>query len=240
MASQMYDTLMNDVKTAMKAHDMGAVNALRGVLAKAKDLTVNAGKEMTDDAILQVIAKGVKQREESIAQFESAGRAELAEGEKKEMALLKKYLPEQLSEEAVAALVKEVIAAVGAASAANTPSAHSAINPHNSSFFIFFVFPFLVLLLQRTRQARPSQGVSPDRRRSLLAGADALVHWQHEDLAVADVSRPGSRDDALDRLLDVVVVHRDGEADLLEERHLLDRAAILVEVALLLSAPQRV
>ena len=116
MASQMYDMLMNDVKTAMKAHDMGAVNALRGVLAKAKDLTVNAGKEMTDDAILQVIAKGVKQREESIAQFESAGRAELAEGEKKEMALLKKYLPEQLSEEAVAALVKEVIAAVGAAS----------------------------------------------------------------------------------------------------------------------------
>ena len=91
MASQMYDTLMNDVKTAMKAHDMGAVNALRGVLAKAKDLTVNAGKEMTDDAILQVIAKGVKQREESIAQFESAGRAELAEGEKKEMALLKKF-----------------------------------------------------------------------------------------------------------------------------------------------------
>ena len=54
MAAQMYDTLMNDVKAAMKAHDMTAVNALRGVLAKAKDLTVNAGKEMTDDAILQV------------------------------------------------------------------------------------------------------------------------------------------------------------------------------------------
>ena len=116
MASQMYDTLMNDVKTAMKAHDMSAVNALRGVLAKAKDLTVNAGKEMTDDAILQVISKGVKQREESIAQFEQAGRAELADGEKKEMALLKKYLPEQLSEEAVAAIVKEVIAVLGAVS----------------------------------------------------------------------------------------------------------------------------
>ena len=116
MESKMYAALMDDLKSAMKAHDMTAVNALRGVLAKAKDLTVNAGKEMTDDAILQVIAKGVKQREESIAQFEAAGRAELAEGEKKEMALLKKYLPEQLSEDAVAAIVKEAVAATGATS----------------------------------------------------------------------------------------------------------------------------
>ena len=116
MAAQMYETLMNDVKAAMKAHDMTTVNALRGVIAKAKDLTVNAGKEMTDDAILQVISKGVKQREESIAQFESAGRVELAEGEKKEMALLKKYLPEQLSETAVADIVKAVVAETGATS----------------------------------------------------------------------------------------------------------------------------
>ena len=114
MAAAMYDKLMEDLKGAMKAHDMGAVNAIRGVIAKAKDLTVNAGKEMTDDAILQVIAKGVKQREESIAQFTEAGRAELAENEKKEMELLKKYLPEQLSEEAVAAIVKEAVAATQA------------------------------------------------------------------------------------------------------------------------------
>ena len=116
MAVALYDKLMNDMKTAMKAHEMAAVNALRGVIARVKGVTVNAGKEMTDEAILQVIAKGVKQREESIAQFEAAGRAEIAEGEKTEMALLKRYLPEQLSEEAVAALVKETIAAVGATS----------------------------------------------------------------------------------------------------------------------------
>ena len=116
MAAVLYDQLMGDLKGAMKEHNMVAVNAIRGVIAKAKDLTVNAGKEMTDEAILQVIAKGVKQREESISQFEAAGRAELAEGEKAEMAILKMYLPEQLSEEAVAALVKEVIAAVGATS----------------------------------------------------------------------------------------------------------------------------
>jgi len=116
MESALYTKLMDDMKAAMKAHEMASVNAIRGVIAKAKDLTVNAGKEMSDEALLSVIAKGVKQREESIAQFESAGRAELAEGEKAEMALLKKYLPEQLSEEAVAALVKETITALGATS----------------------------------------------------------------------------------------------------------------------------
>ena len=116
MESEMYAKLMEDLKTAMKARDMSAVNAIRGVIAKAKDVTVNAGKDMTDEAIMQVIAKGVKQREESIAQFEAAGRAELAEGEKKELELLKKYLPEQLSEEAVVEIVKAVVVETGASS----------------------------------------------------------------------------------------------------------------------------
>ena len=116
MACALYDKLMDDMKVAMKARDMAAVNTLRGVMAKVKDLTVNAGKDMTDDAVLAVIAKGVKQREESIAQFEAAGRAELAEGEKKEMAFLKRYLPEQLSEEKVAEIVKAVVAETGAVS----------------------------------------------------------------------------------------------------------------------------
>ena len=81
--SEIYDRLMADMKAAMKEHDMVAVNAIRGVIAKAKDLTVNAGKEMSDDAVLSVISKGAKQREESIAQFTAAGRAELAEGLRK-------------------------------------------------------------------------------------------------------------------------------------------------------------
>ena len=116
MACEMFDRLMDDMKGAMKARDMAAVNALRGVIAKAKDLTVNAGKEMSDAAVLGVLSKAVKQREESIAQFAAAGRAELADGEKAELVLLKKYLPEQLSEAAVADLVKAVVAELGAAS----------------------------------------------------------------------------------------------------------------------------
>ena len=116
MASTLYDKLMDDMKASMKAHDMKAVNAIRGVIAKAKDITVNAGKEMTDDAVLSVVAKAVKQREESIAQFVAAGRAELADGEKEELEFLRRYLPAQLSEDEVAAIVKATIADAGATS----------------------------------------------------------------------------------------------------------------------------
>ena len=116
MASALYDKLMEDMKASMKAHDMKSVNAIRGVIAKAKDLTVNAGKEMSDDAVLSVLAKGVKQREESVAQFAAAGRADLAEGEKAELEFLRKYLPAQLSDDEVAAVVKAAIADLGASS----------------------------------------------------------------------------------------------------------------------------
>ena len=116
MASPLYDKLMEDLKTAMKAHDKAALNAIRGTIAKVKDLTVNAGKEIVDDVVVQVIAKGVKQRDESIAQFTTAGRADLAEGEKAEREVLAKYLPAQLSEEEVAAVVKAVVGDLGATS----------------------------------------------------------------------------------------------------------------------------
>lgn len=116
MAMAIYESLQADVKSAMKSRDMVAVNALRGVIAKIKDLTVNLGKEVTDDVVLTVIAKGVKQREESIAQFEAAGRAELAAGERAEKELLAKYLPQQLSEAEVAVVVKAVMAEIGAVS----------------------------------------------------------------------------------------------------------------------------
>ena len=69
MASALYDKLMADMKDAMKAHNTQALNAVRGVIAKVKDLTVNAGKEITDDVVLAVVAKGVKQREATMVSF---------------------------------------------------------------------------------------------------------------------------------------------------------------------------
>ena len=116
MACELFDKLMNEMKASMKAHDMVAVNTYRGVIAKVKDVTVNAGKDMTDDDVIAVISKAVKQREEAIAQFTAAGRAELAENEKAEMAVLVKYLPQQLSEDEVATVIKQSIADLGATS----------------------------------------------------------------------------------------------------------------------------
>ncbi len=116
MASALFDRVMGDLKTAMKAHDAAATSAIRGVIAKAKDLTVNAGKEMTDDAVLAVLAKGAKQREESIAQFTQAGREELAAGERAELEVLRRYLPQQLSEAELAEVVKAAVAELGASS----------------------------------------------------------------------------------------------------------------------------
>ena len=116
MACELFDKLMNEMKASMKAHDMVAVNTYRGVIAKVKDVTVNAGKDMTDDDVIAVISKAVKQREEAIAQFTAAGRAELAENEKVEMSVLVKYLPQQLSEDEVATVVKQSIADLGATS----------------------------------------------------------------------------------------------------------------------------
>ncbi|MBQ6010400.1 MAG: GatB/YqeY domain-containing protein [Kiritimatiellae bacterium] len=116
MASALYDRLMADMKNAMKARNTLTVNAVRGVIAKVKDLTVNAGKEITDDVVVAVVAKGVKQREESIAQFESVGRADLAANEKAELEFIKGYLPTQLSEAEVADVVKATIAELGATS----------------------------------------------------------------------------------------------------------------------------
>lgn len=114
MSSPMFDKLMEDLKGAMKAHDAVAVNAIRGVIAKAKDVTVNAGKEMSDEAVLGAVSKAVKQREDSIAQFTAGGREDLAATERAEMELLKKYLPEQLSEADIEAAVRAVIAEIGA------------------------------------------------------------------------------------------------------------------------------
>ena len=87
----------------------------------------------------------------------------------------------------------------------------------------------------------PREGLS-DCVRAALAGADAdaFVHREDEDLAVADVAGAGAFDDGLDRLLDEVVVHADGEAHLLVQRHLLGGAAVHVDVAALLPAPERV
>lgn len=116
----MRDRVTGEVKTAMKAGDKRRLSTLRLIQAAIQDRDIanrGAGKEAaSDDEILQILAKMVKQREESAKAFEDGGRPGLAAQERDEMAILHDFLPAQLDDGAVEAAVRKAIAESGAAS----------------------------------------------------------------------------------------------------------------------------
>lgn len=108
--------ILDDVKTAMKGGDKPRLATLRLVTAAIKQREVDERIELDDTQVLAVLDKMVKQRRESIAQYEQAGRNELADQEKYEIGVLQDYLPEALSEDEILGMIDEVMAATGAAS----------------------------------------------------------------------------------------------------------------------------
>lgn len=110
--------IQEDIKAAMKAKDSVAMNAVRAVKGEILLFKTAEGgsREVTDEDVLKMIRKLVKQRRESAEQYVAAGRKELADNELAEAAVIEKYLPKQLSEAEVEARVKEIIAALGATS----------------------------------------------------------------------------------------------------------------------------
>ena len=110
------DQITQDMKSAMKAGEKDRLKVVRLMLAAIKQVEVDKRIELDDAAVLNVLDKMVKQRRDSVEQFEKGGREDLAAIERDEIAVLKNYLPEQLSADDLAALVDEVIAATGAAS----------------------------------------------------------------------------------------------------------------------------
>ncbi len=115
MGSPMLDTLLADIKTAMKAQTPETLTALRMLNAQIKDATVNAGKDPTDEAVATIVAKAIKQRQDSVEQFKAAGRNDLADKEQREIELFRAYQPRQLGAAEIEALVRNVIAETGAA-----------------------------------------------------------------------------------------------------------------------------
>lgn len=103
-----------DMKTAMKAREAERLGAIRLLLAAIKQKEVDERKELDDAAVLAVIDKMLKQRRDSIAQFEQAGRTDLADKEKFEISVLQAYLPQALSDAELEAAVAEAVAASGA------------------------------------------------------------------------------------------------------------------------------
>ena len=109
------NTITEDMKTAMRAKDTARLGTVRLLLAAMKQREVDDRVVLTDADILAIIDKMVKQRRESIAQYEKAARADLADVEKAEIVVLSAYLPQQLSEAEVGQAIAAAIAEAGAA-----------------------------------------------------------------------------------------------------------------------------
>jgi uncharacterized protein YqeY len=109
------DQISEDMKNAMRAKEAQKLATIRLLLAEIKRKEVDERIEVTDANVLAIIEKMIKQRKDSITQFEAGGRADLADIEKAELAILATYMPAGLSDEEIAAEVKAAVAESGAA-----------------------------------------------------------------------------------------------------------------------------
>ena len=109
------DRINDDMKAAMRARETGRLGTIRLLLAAIKQREVDERVTLDDAGITAVIDKMIKQRKDSISQFEAAGRTDLASNERAEVDVLTAYMPAQLSEAEVAAEVDAAVAQTGAA-----------------------------------------------------------------------------------------------------------------------------
>lgn len=115
------DKLNDALKDAMRARDMAALGAIRLILAKLKEVDIAARTEanregVADERILSMLQGMIKQRNESVVLYEKGNRADLADKEKAEIAVIERFLPQQMDQAAIDAAVTEAIAAAGAKS----------------------------------------------------------------------------------------------------------------------------
>jgi len=116
MASQLKDAITDAMKSAMRAGEKKKLGTIRLILSAIKQVEVDTRKDLSDDDVLVILDKMVKQRRESISQYEQAGRDELADVEKEEIEIIQAYLPEPLSEDEISDLIEQAISASGAES----------------------------------------------------------------------------------------------------------------------------
>lgn len=108
------------MRDAMRARDERRTSTLRMAMAAVHNQRISRGRDLTDEEVVDVLSKQVKQRRESIAMYRDAGREERAAAEEAEAVILAEFLPEQLSEAEVEALARDAIAETGASSPADT------------------------------------------------------------------------------------------------------------------------
>jgi uncharacterized protein YqeY len=121
--------ITEDMKTAMKAKETAKLSAIRLLLAALKQKEVDERIELDDAAVVAIIEKLTKQRKDSVTQYDAAGRQELADAEKFEIAVLAVYLPEKMSTEETAAVVAAAVAKTGAKGPADMGKLMAVLKP---------------------------------------------------------------------------------------------------------------
>lgn len=116
--SQVLERLKSDLNAALKARDAARVSVLRMLVAKVKDLQIAKGRDevLGDDEVQQVLASYAKQRQEAAEVYAQAGRQDLHDQEMRERDVVAAYLPQQLEDDAVRTVLREIVAQTGAAS----------------------------------------------------------------------------------------------------------------------------
>ncbi|AUJ29879.1 MAG: GatB/YqeY domain-containing protein [Liquorilactobacillus hordei] len=123
------DSLNNDLKTAMKAHDKETLSTVRMLKAAVTNEQIKVGHTLTSDEEVSVLSRELKQRKDSVDEFTSADRTDLVPALEKEIEIVERYLPEQLSEDDVKSIVEETIRQVGATSKADFGKVMGAVMP---------------------------------------------------------------------------------------------------------------
>ena len=123
------DKLNDDMKQAMKDRAVLKLSVIRMVKAALKNEEINKGRLLSEDEVLTILTRELKQRRESLHEFEKAGRVELASKSREEIDVLSAYLPAQLSEDEIRDIVREGIAATNASSKKEMGKVMGAIMP---------------------------------------------------------------------------------------------------------------
>jgi len=121
--------ITDDMKTAMKAKETARLGAIRLLLAAIKQKEVDERVEVGDEGVIAIVEKLIKQRKDSVTQYEAANRADLADAEKFEIDVLSAYVPEKMSTDEIAAAVAAAKAETGAAGPADMGKLMAALKP---------------------------------------------------------------------------------------------------------------
>ncbi|ANE47314.1 aspartyl-tRNA amidotransferase [Paenibacillus swuensis] len=123
------ERLNGDMKQAMRDQDKFKLSVIRMIRSNIKNQEIDLKRDLNDDEVLDILAREIKQRKDSLQEFDKAGREDLATQVKAEIEIIGQYLPQQLTEEEITAIVQQTIQEVGASSKADMGKVMSALMP---------------------------------------------------------------------------------------------------------------